>query len=198
MEKKLLREWYELECNPSLIEESRSRNEGKIVIPAVLQKAEVKNQNQRRYSRNLLQREIENYSKTVKENRALGELDHPESSTIALDRVSHIVREIFWDGDTVRGKVEILSTPKGEILANLLTAGIRIGMSSRGVGSTESTNEGVEEVQDDYQLICFDAVSEPSTPGAFMNESIDMKKYRNSQSKADRIWRALNDIKNGR
>ena len=198
MEKKLLREWYSLEYDASVLKESRLRNDGKIIIPAVLQKAEIKNQNKRRYGRGILQREVMNYEKIVRENRALGELDHPESSTVALDRVSHIIREIFWEGDVVRGKVEILNTPKGKILESLLESGVRVGMSSRGVGSTETTNEGVEDVQDDYQLICFDAVSEPSTPGAFMNESVDVSEFRRSTSRADRIWRALNEIRNGR
>lgn len=124
--------------------------------------------------------------------------DHPDQSTIALDRVSHIVRDIFWEGDTVRGMVEILNTPKGQILQSLLESGVKIGMSSRGVGSTEKTNEGIDMVQEDYQLICFDAVSEPSTPGAFVNESKIMDVEPRSLNKSDRIWRALNDIDFGK
>lgn len=199
MKKQLLREWVALDYTPEMINESREKNGGKIVIPAILQKAGVRNQNERVYSQQVLMREVENYQKVVREARALGELDHPETSTVALDRASHIVREIYWDGPVVRGMVEVLSTPKGKILESLLESGVRVGMSSRGVGSTEKTNEGIDMVQDDYQLICFDAVSEPSTPGAFMNESkmIDFNQAR-SFSKADRIWRALNDIRMGK
>lgn len=190
--KVLLREWYGLECDSNTIKESKESNGGKIVISAVLQKAHTKNQNGRIYPRNVLDREVENYKKIVRENRATGELDHPEDSTVSLDRVSHIVRDIFWEGDTVRGVVEVLDTPKGKILQSLLESGVRIGMSSRGVGSTEQ-KEGFDMVADDFQLICFDAVSEPSTPGAFLNESVEVNEKK-IWTKADRIYRALNDI----
>ena len=116
---KLLREWHALDYTPELIKESKEKH-GVIRIPAVLQKAHMKNQNGRIYPRGVLDREVENYIKVVRENRALGELDHPETSTVALDRASHIVREIYWEGDTVRGVVEVLPTPKGQILENLL------------------------------------------------------------------------------
>jgi len=195
MKKQLLREWVALEYTTDMIKESREQNDGKIIVSAVLQKAHTKNQNGRVYPNELLQREVMNYEKVVRENRALGELDHPETSTVALDRASHIVREIFWQGDTVKGMVEVLNTPKGKVLQELLESGVRIGMSSRGVGSTEKNeSSGTDIVQDDYQLICFDAVSEPSTPGAFMNESVELD-GRKLFGKADRIWRALNDIK---
>ena len=192
MKKQLLREWIALDYTADMINESKEKNEGKVILPAILQCANVKNQNGRSYPMEILQREITNYEKVVRDRRALGELDHPETSTVALDRASHIITTIHWDGDTVRGDIEILGTPKGQILLQLLDAGVRIGMSSRGVGSTESTNEGTEIVQDDYQLICFDAVSEPSTPGAFINESIEVS--GRMFNKADRIWRVLNDI----
>ena len=191
---KLLREWIALDYTLDMINESREANAGKIKLPCILQKAHLKNQNGRIYPKEVLIREVENYGKVVREARALGELDHPETSTVALDRASHIIREIYWEGDTVRGIVEVLPTPKGKILEQLLEAGVRIGMSSRGVGSTEATNEGTDIVQDDYGLICFDAVSEPSTPGAFINES-SIKIDRNKvYTKSDRIWRSLNDI----
>jgi hypothetical protein len=198
MKKKLLREWNALEYTTEMLKEWREANDGKLIFPCILQKAQLKNQNGRVYPRQILQREVENYVKIVRENRALGELDHPETSTVALDRASHIIRKIFWDGDVVRGQVEVLNTPKGKILESLLEAGIRVGMSSRGVGSTEQLEEGMDVVQDDYQLICFDAVSEPSTPGAFINESLVEYDPRRTVSKADRIWRALNDIVTGR
>ncbi len=199
MKKQLLREWVALDYTPQMIRESREKNGGKIVIPAILQKAQVKNQNERIYPKTILEREVENYKRVVMENRALGELDHPETSTVALDRASHIVREIHWENEVVRGMVEVLDTPKGQILASLLESGIRVGMSSRGVGSTEKTNEGTDVVQSDYQLICFDAVSEPSTPGAYLNENrmVDFDPRR-TFTRADRIWRVLNDIKGTR
>lgn len=193
IKKKLLREWYAIEYTPQVIKESREKNSGKIILPCILQKAGLKNQNGRIYPSEILRREVMNYQKVVKENRALGELDHPETSTVALDRASHIIREIYWEGETVRGAVEVLDTPKGKILESLLSSGVQIGMSSRGVGSTEEMSEGTDMVQDDYALICFDAVSEPSTPGAFINESIEIN-ARDIWNKADRINRALNDI----
>ena len=190
---KLLREWIALDYTPAMVNESREKNDGKIMLPCILQKAHLKNQNGRIYPKEVLIREVENYIKVVQEARALVELDHPETSTVALDRASHIIREIYWEGDTVRGVVEVLPTPKGQILAQLLDAGVRIGMSSRGVGSTEATNEGTDIVQSDYGLICFDAVSEPSTPGAFINENIKIDTNK-MHTKSDRIWRALNDV----
>lgn len=190
--KVLLREWYGLDYTADSIKESRDTNDGKIIISAVLQKAHTKNQNGRMYPRDVLEREVDNYKKVVRENRAMGELDHPEDSTVSLDKVSHIVREIYWEGDVVRGLVEILDTPKGKTLQSLLESGVRIGMSSRGVGSTEQ-KEGYDMVADDFQLICFDAVSEPSTPGAFLNESVEVNEKK-IWTKADRIYRTLNDI----
>lgn len=194
MEKKLLREWIALETKPGLVKESRESNGGKLMLQGVIQRAEMKNQNKRIYPRSILMREIENYQKAVRENRALGELDHPESSTVSLQKVSHLIREMWWDGDAVHGRVEILPTPQGKILESLIDSGVTIGISSRGVGSTEKTNEGSDVVQQDFQLICFDIVSEPSTPGAYLfGESKQYTpdvKYR----KEDRIYRILNDI----
>lgn len=194
--KQLLREWYAVDYKPELIKESREKNGGKLMLQGVIQKANTKNQNKRIYPRKILDREVENYKKAVRENRALGELDHPESSAVALDRASHIIREIDWDGDNVIGRVEILNTPKGQILQSLLDSGVMIGISSRGVGSTEKGMDESDVVQEDYQLICFDIVSEPSTPGAYLGiteskqVTFDGVKY----GKGDRIFRALNDI----
>ena len=192
MQKQILREWYSIDYKPELIKESREKNGGKLVLQGVIQKAETKNQNKRVYPRDVLRREIENYQKAVRENRAVGECDHPESSSVSLKNVSHVIREMWWDGDSVLGRVELLPTPSGKILESLLESGITIGISSRGVGSTEKTNEGFDVVQPDYQIICFDLVSEPSTPGAYlMPESVQHGVHL---SRADRIFRALNDI----
>lgn len=196
MTKKLLREWHKLDYNPTLIKESRESNGGKLVLRGILQKADTKNQNKRIYPMQVLQREVENYTKAVREARAVGELDHPESSSVSLQNVSHIVREIGWEGNDVIGRVEVLPTPKGKILESLLEAGVVIGISSRGVGSTDKTNEGLDMVQPDYQIICFDIVSEPSTPGAYLfaeGKSIDID-GQVPMTKADRIFRALNSI----
>ena len=194
MSKQLLREWIALEYNTGLIKESRDQNGGKIILKGIIQKAECPNQNKRIYPATILCREVENYQKAVRENRAVGELDHPESSSVSLERVSHIIREMWWSGNDVLGKIEVLPTPRGKILESLLEAGVTIGISSRGVGSTEKNNEGLDLVQDDYQIVCWDIVSEPSTPGAYLfaeGKSIDMAPRL---SRGDRIFRALNEI----
>jgi len=192
--KQLLREWIALDYNPKLIKEDREKNGGKLILQGIIQKADTKNQNKRIYPHDVLAREIENYQKAVRENRAVGELDHPETSSVSLKNVSHIIREMMWDGQNVIGRVEVLPTPQGKVLESLLEAGVTIGISSRGVGSTEKTNEGLDMVQPDYQIICFDIVSEPSTPGAYLMP--ESRQYTDAVrfSKEDRIFRALNDI----
>lgn len=194
MSKQLLREWIALEYKPELIKESREKNGGKLIMQGIIQKSDTENQNKRIYPANILRREIENYQKAVRENRAVGELDHPETSSVSLKNASHVIREMWWDGQNVMGRVEILPTPQGKILESIVDAGVTIGISSRGVGSTEKGSNGFDIVQQDFQLICFDIVSEPSTPGAYLfGESKNYEPTIRFQ-KADRIFRALNDI----
>lgn len=145
------------------------QNNGKVIVSGVLQRAEAKNQNGRIYPKEILIREVKKYQQNqIKENRALGELDHPDSSVINLRNVSHNVLEVKWEGNDLVGVVEILPTPSGNILKELLGAGIRLGISSRGLGSVKEINESTVEVQDDFELIGWDFVSNPSTHGAFM------------------------------
>ena len=164
---RLLTEWTPFEYSSEIIKESRDENNGKIVMKGVLQKAATLNQNGRIYPKAILEREVRNYQKFIKENRALGECDHPDSSVVELKNASHIVREAYMDGDICYGTVELLDTPSGKILQSLVETGVTLGISSRGVGSTKDDGE-YQVVQDDFQLICWDFVSEPSTPGAFM------------------------------
>ena len=195
--KKLLREWIALPYTTELIKESREKNAGKLMLTGIIQKAACPNQNHRIYPNEVLRREVQNYDKAVRERRAMGELDHPDSSTISLERVSHVIREMWWEGNDVHGRIEVLPTPNGKILETLLESGMTIGISSRGVGSVEKTNEGIDRVQPDFQLLCFDIVSEPSTPGAFLfaeGKDISLDESRKLFAKADRIHRALNDI----
>ncbi len=198
MNKKLLTSWQPFDYSADMIKESRESNGGKIVLKGVLQKAETLNQNGRVYPSIILEREVRNYQKFIQENRALGECDHPESSVVELKNVSHIVREAYMDGDVCYGSVELLDTPAGKILQSLVESGVTLGISSRGVGSTRRSGD-TDVVQDDFQLICWDFVSEPSTPGAFMmregreiSES-DLNKHFNQTDKIDRIF---NDILN--
>ena len=148
---------------------------GRTLVKGVLQRSGAENQNGRVYPRNILEREVNNYQTLIKERRALGELDHPDSSVINLKNVSHNIREIHWEGDDVVGTVEILPTPSGNILKELLRAGILLGISSRGMGSVTNIGEGKVKVEPDFELIGWDFVSNPSTHGAFMtpmNESV--------------------------
>ena len=151
-----------------LISEGTLSKRGNPVVSGILATVEVKNGNGRYYSRGLWEREIEKYMESVNENRAVGELDHPETTVINLKNVSHNITEIWWDGDNVMGKVEILPTPSGNILKALIESNITVGVSSRGTGSLK-TNGSVLEVQDDYDLLCFDFVSTPSNPGSYMS-----------------------------
>ena len=168
MGKQLLVEYTTFEVTPQQINESLQKNGGRLIVNGVLQRAEAKNQNGRIYPKDTLMREANKYAESfIKEKRALGELDHPDSSVVNLSNVSHNVTEMHWDGDDLVGTVEVLSTPSGNILQELFVNGIRLGISSRGLGTINETNRG-SEVQDDFELIAFDFVSNPSTHGAFM------------------------------
>ena len=138
-------------------------------------------------------REVQNYKKLVKERRALGELDHPDDSVINLRNASHMVTDIWMEGKDVKGKIRVLDTPSGKVLQELVKANVNVGISSRGMGSV-SENSGQTIVEDDFQLICFDMVSEPSTPGAFMMKEAKDFTIQNTQTKADKINRLLNEI----
>ena len=151
---------------------------GRTLVKGVLQRAGAENQNGRVYPLEILRREAQKYETLIKERRAMGELDHPDSSVINLKNVSHNIREIHWEGNDLCGTVEILPTPSGNILKELLRAGILLGISSRGMGSTRNIGEGKVEVGEDFELIGWDFVSNPSTHGAFMrpmNESVNLK-----------------------
>ena len=164
----LLTEYRTFKVDKRLVEASIKENRS-LVVKGVIQRAEAKNQNGRVYPKEILEREIQKYIEgPVRERRALGELDHPESSVINLQNVSHNVIKVKMVGDDVYGEVEILSTPAGNILKELFRNGITVGISSRGMGSVQESGNGTVEVQDDFELLCFDFVSTPSTHGAFM------------------------------
>ena len=195
-ESKLLTSWQPFEYNSESIKESRSQHGGKILMKGILQKADTLNQNGRIYPRPILEREVRNYQKFIQENRALGECDHPDTSVVELKNASHIIREAHMDGDICYGTVELLDTPTGKILQSLVESGITLGISSRGVGSTRNEGDYVV-VQDDFQLICWDFVSEPSTPGAFMmreGREITSNELKKVFTKSDRLYRIYNDI----
>jgi hypothetical protein len=161
------------------------------LVEGVLATAEIKNGNGRYYSKKIWDREIDKYMSSVKENRAVGELDHPESTVINLKNVCHNIKDIWWDGDHIMGKIEILPTPSGNILQALIGSGITVGVSSRGMGSVRQMGETLE-VQEDFELLCWDFVSTPSNPGSWMtsiNESLD--KTLPNYNKANEIIREI-------
>jgi len=201
MGKQLLREYYAL-CDGGICQDFLTEAEKqlfadgkKFYMSGCMQKYDTPNGNGRVYSKRVLQREVENYWKLVKERRALGELDHPDDSVINLKNASHLVTDMWWDGPALMGKVEILDTPSGQILKQLANSGVTLGISSRGLGTVKES-AGSLMVEDDFQLICFDFVSEPSTPGAFMHSKNDIREHKepNIFTKADKINRILNDI----
>ena len=178
--KQLIVDYIPFEVAPEAINEAMSSN-GKLIVKGVLQRAEAKNQNGRVYPMDLLQREAKKYTGNfIKEKRALGELDHPDSSVVNLNNVSHNVLEMHWDGNDLLGTIEVLTTPSGNILRELFKNGIKLGISSRGMGSVETVTEAdgspTTKVGNDFELIAFDFVSNPSTHGAFMyplQENVD-------------------------
>lgn len=192
--KQLLREWEALpSSNGKLITEARETNGGRLFLTGPMQRCEAPNQNKRIYPKNILQREYTNLEKIVKEGRACGELDHPETSTVSLERVSHIIREMFWDGNVWMGRIEIIPTPCGKIAETLIECGVTLGISSRGVGSTSTNESGLDIVQDDFSLVCFDLVQEPSTHNAFMRLSESFKDAK--FSRREKILIAINELK---
>jgi hypothetical protein len=201
MNRQLLVDYLPFEISAQQINESLKENNGKLVVSGILQRADAKNQNGRVYPQKILMREAEKYAKTfIRERRALGELDHPDSSVVNLQNASHNVTEMHWKGRNLLGTVEVLGTPAGNILKELFKSGIKLGISSRGLGSVETISEaGGEEVQDDFELIAFDFVSNPSTHGAFMspmNEGVQKGKNRVC-GKWCRTESIINDIMRG-
>lgn len=169
MSKQLLIDFLPFEITPQILSEARGDPTKPLRIKGPLQKANEKNHNGRIYPKALLEREAKKYAEAVKERRALGELDHPAEAIINLKNVSHNIVELSWDGDTLMGTLEILTTPSGNIAREFIKNNIRLGISSRGLGSVRDINENTVEVQEDYELVCFDLVSTPSTRGAYMN-----------------------------
>ena len=207
MSKQLLQEYFQLcpdgICDLTVLTEDEKRHvdNGAVYLVGVVQRAGTKNGNGRIYKRDTLQREVENYQSSIRERRSLGELDHPDDSVVNLKNTSHLVSKMWWDGDNVMGKIEVLDTPSGKVLKALLKSGVKLGISSRGLGSVKESN-GVTMVEDDFQLICFDIVSEPSTPGAYLNPEgqsrsrINVGLHENQQNltKSQKVNNILDDI----
>ena len=176
-----------------ILRESKERP-GVFEVEGIMQRAGAKNQNGRVYDKRILQREVDKYiTEFVKNGNAYGELDHPESALVSLKNASHIIKELWWKGDELMGRVELLNTPSGNIVKEIIKAGHTIGISSRGTGSVQQTNEGTLEVQPDFELVCWDFVSNPSTHGAFMNP-ISLNESTQAVSKFNKLDSIINDI----
>lgn len=178
--KQILIETIPFKVSPIQLTEGIKTPSGNPLVEGILATAEVKNGNGRFYPRELWEREFEKYDQVIKENRSTGELDHPDSTIISLKNVSHIIRKIWWDGDKMMGKIEILPTTCGNILKALIENNVTVGVSSRGMGSLKEISEGKLEVQDDFELLTFDFVSTPSNPGSYMNLVKESKENQNS------------------
>jgi len=176
MNKQLLIETHPIKISSTPLTENVGGVKKPLIVEGILATAEVKNGNGRYYARDLWDREMKNYSEQIKQRRAMGELDHPESQVINLKNVSHIISDYWWDGDNVMGKIEILNTPSGQILEALIRNNVTVGVSSRGMGSLEQRGN-VMEVQDDFELLCWDFVSTPSNPGSYMSVLREGKEY---------------------
>lgn len=197
-EKELLITYHgTMEISPRTINESITTQDGKLIVTGPLQRANVKNQNGRVYPKQVLVKEAKKYYDTyIVERRAMGELDHPDSAIVNLKNVSHNIIDMYWKGDELIGKIEILPTPSGNILKELFRSGIKVGVSSRGLGTVKEVNESLE-VQDDFELIAWDFVSNPSTHGAFVapvNESILKENISPSQDKYTKVNRILQEL----
>lgn len=192
----LLKEFTSFEYSDDDVKKITEKG-GPMILNGILQKANTLNQNGRIYPHHILEREIRNYEKLIREKRAFGELDHANEPIVNMKNISHTIREIWMEGDVVYGKVEVLDTPCGKIIEAIIKAGCRPGISSRALGSLQRENN-VNVVQDDLQIICWDFVSEPSTPSAFMQlaeaKLIDMDSARKAFTKSDFVERAVNDI----
>lgn len=176
-----------------ILKESKDRP-GVFEVEGVLQRAGAKNQNGRVYDKAILEREADKYLKEfVKNGNAFGELDHPESAVVSLKNASHVVKDLWWDGDELKGKIELLNTPAGNIVKEIIKGGHTIGISSRGTGSVQQTNEGTLEVQPDFELVCWDFVSNPSTHGAFMNP-VSLNEGKTVVDKYAKVHNIINDI----
>ena len=198
MTKQVLIEYMAFRPLPQSLHEAKLNPTKNLIVEGIVQRADAKNENGRVYPKNILHREVEKYiAGPIAQNRALGELDHPESSVISLKNVCHNIKELWWEGDDLFGKIEVLNTPSGNILRDLLLNNITVGISSRGMGSVRQLGENTVEVQDDFDLVCWDFVSTPSTHGAYMkpvaiNESVQYNQQ--NSTKYNKIHSLVTDI----
>jgi hypothetical protein len=194
MEKQLLTDFTPFSVSKLVISEAKNVANGRMRIKGKLQEANVKNGNGRIYPKEVLQREVEKYVKgPIASNTSMGELDHPESSIINLNNVSHLIIKVWWDGDNLMGELELLNTPSGKIAQEIISCGIPLGISSRGMGSVQQIGE-VVEVQDDFELLCWDLVSVPSTPNAYMTLAVNLSEGKQNNTIFNQNYSKINSL----
>ena len=197
MSKQLLIEYSAFQPLPQSLTEAKRLANGNMVVSGLVQATDKPNANRRIYPYPILQMQVDKYiAGPIAENRALGELDHPESSVINLKNVSHNITRLYWEGKDLYGDVEILPTPSGNILKELFKNNITVGISSRAMGSVTPIGEGLVQVEDDLDLICWDFVSTPSTYGAYMKPVGGLRESKDYtiQPKSSRIHELISDI----
>lgn len=196
--RELLIDVLTFDVRPEIIREALNQTgAGPILVQGVIQRANSLNQNKRVYPKPILMREVQKYMQLVQERRSLGELDHPESSVINLANVSHLITELHWENDDLVGTVEVLGTPAGNILKELFRSGVSVGISSRGLGSVQEMQNGAVEVQEDFEILCWDMVSNPSTQGSFMTpvtEGVITEGIKGNEYISDNNFNRLNGI----
>jgi hypothetical protein len=193
MSKILLIDHIPFNVSKLTISEVKTTGNGRMRIKGKLQEANVKNGNGRVYPKEILEQEVEKYIKgPINSNTSMGELDHPESSIINLNNVSHLIKKVWWENDDLMGELELLNTPSGKIAQEIVSAGIPLGISSRGMGSVKQIGESVE-VQDDFELLCWDLVSVPSTPNAYLRQINEGKEF-NKNTKYEEINNLITEI----
>jgi hypothetical protein len=201
--KQLLIETINFHSNPVILKEEKGRGRN-IFVEGILATAEIKNGNGRYYSRELWEREIDSFNQKISQNstEACGELDHPESQIINLKNTSHVIRKTWWDGDDIMGLIEVFNDPgefgtqSGRIVGALIKNGLNVGVSSRGMGSLEQKGE-LMEVQNDFNLICFDFVSNPSNPNSWMKQlssNLNENKIVSTLNKYNKVNSIITDI----
>jgi len=195
MSKEVLIEYLPFTISPQSLMEAKLGPTKNLIVEGVVQRANAANHNRRIYPDTVLKREVEKYIEgPIAQNRALGELDHPDSSVINLKNVSHNIKKLWWNGDDLMGRIEVLPTPSGNILKDLFLNNITVGISSRGMGSVKPLGEGTVEVQDDFELVCWDFVSTPSTQGAFMDVVGLSESYNASKVVRTHKYQRVNEI----
>ena len=187
----------EMNQDIKFLTEKKEDGSKSVYIEGIFMQAEKPNRNGRMYGRGIMEREVQKYQELINEKRSLGELGHPPNPSINLNQVSHMITGLKFEGNDIHGKAKILDTPMGKIAKNFIEEGVRLGVSSRGLGSVRLNKEGINEVQDDFHLATVDIVADPSAPDAFVQGIMESAEWilENGVWKAIQIEQAQNTIR---